>query len=109
MTEWMHVIFFNKPKAGKIYDNCWKEISILKEKQENEDSGSHDKEQSFSLPPSAILETLNMFLQGLEEYPKQSTSLQSKQYSTRKLKKNHLLKKNCLLMHLIHQKMTLNL
>ena len=60
---------------------------IEKKKQENEDSSPDDNDQSFSLPSSSVLKTLNMSLQELEESPIQSTSLQSKQYSTRKLKK----------------------
>ena len=57
MTEWMCVIF---SKTDKICDNCRKEVSILKEKQENKDFNLDDNDQSFSLPPSVVLETLNM-------------------------------------------------
>ena len=69
MTEWMCVIF---SKTDKICDNCRKEISILKE---NKDSNSDDNDQSFSLPTSVVLETLNMSLQGLEESPIQIFNL----------------------------------
>ena len=43
-------------------------------------------EASYVPSPSAVLETLNKFLQELGESPVSSTKLQAKQYSTKKFK-----------------------
>lgn len=88
VTDWMCIMFPDISKLSKICDKCRKEVSAMKNKQEDSDSDVSEQEDDpgFTAPSSVVLETLNTSLQGLGESPIDSKKIQSKQYSMKKIK-----------------------
>lgn len=76
VTQWMCEMFPDVSKLSKVCDNCRKEISSLKNKQENNDNISDSSvtnyeqdDPNFVASSSVVLETLNTSLQELGESP----------------------------------------
>ena len=93
VTQWMCEMFPDVSKLSKVCDKCRKEISSLKNKQENNDNISDSSvtnyeqdDPNFSASSSVVLETLNTSLQELGESPIDGKKMKLKQYSTNKIK-----------------------
>ena len=86
-------MFPDVSKLSKVCDKCRKELSSLKNKQENNDNISDSSvtnyeqdDPNFFASSSVVLETLNTSLQELGESPIDGKKMKLKQYSTKKIK-----------------------
>lgn len=91
VTEWMRHFFPDIPEASKICDTCRKEITLVRTQEDKRepDSDSDKNDPTFSDPAtsSQIVNSLNSSLKELGESPIAVKKIQSKQYSSKKIRK----------------------
>lgn len=90
VTAWMCASYPDLDKLSKICDKCRKEVSLIKEKEQQNGSNSSSDEgndPNFTVPQSVVVNTLNSSLVQLGESLVDCKKIKSKEYSARKIKK----------------------